>query len=70
MFPYTHRCSSAVLGVWKSSQGFGPILFKQVPYTMAKFAVQGKAAEIMYDTMGTSPETMSNLGNTFYDSTS
>jgi solute carrier family 25 phosphate transporter 3 len=25
--------------------GFGPILFKQVPYTMAKFAVQGEAAE-------------------------
>jgi len=25
--------------------GFGPILFKQVPYTMAKFAVQGAAAE-------------------------
>jgi len=25
--------------------GFGPILFKQVPYTMAKFAVQGWAAE-------------------------
>jgi len=27
--------------------GFGPILFKQVPYTMAKFAVQGKAAEVL-----------------------
>jgi len=27
--------------------GFGPILFKQVPYTMAKFAVQGKAAEVI-----------------------
>lgn len=25
--------------------GFGPILMKQVPYTMAKFAVQGEAAE-------------------------
>lgn len=25
--------------------GFGPILFKQIPYTMAKFAVQGEAAE-------------------------
>lgn len=25
--------------------GFGPILLKQVPYTMAKFAVQGMAAE-------------------------
>ena len=27
--------------------GFGPILFKQIPYTMAKFAVQGKAAEVL-----------------------
>jgi solute carrier family 25 phosphate transporter 3 len=25
--------------------GFGPILLKQVPYTMAKFAVQGAAAD-------------------------
>ena len=25
--------------------GFGPILLKQIPYTMAKFAVQGAAAE-------------------------
>mmetsp|Transcript_13604 Transcript_13604/g.26065 ORF Transcript_13604/g.26065 Transcript_13604/m.26065 type:complete len:342 (+) Transcript_13604:104-1129(+) len=35
--------------------GFGPILFKQVPYTMAKFAVQGIAAEQIYTSMGTSP---------------
>lgn len=34
-----------VLRGWYS--GFGPILFKQVPYTMAKFAVQGKAAEVI-----------------------
>jgi solute carrier family 25 (mitochondrial phosphate transporter), member 3 len=33
--------------------GFGPILMKQVPYTMAKFAVQGWAAEkIANDFMG------------------
>lgn len=32
--------------------GFGPILFKQVPYTMAKFAVQGWASELMADTAG------------------
>jgi solute carrier family 25 phosphate transporter 3 len=32
--------------------GFGPILFKQVPYTMAKFAVQGYAAEKMAGAMG------------------
>merc|ERR1719454_1173753 len=44
--------------------GFGPILFKQVPYTMAKFAVQGRAAESMYNSLGTSPEKMGTLGNT------
>merc|ERR1711990_562965 len=31
--------------------GFVPILFKQIPYTMAKFAVQGQAAEVMYGTL-------------------
>ena len=33
--------------------GFVPILFKQVPYTMAKFAVQGAAADAIYKSMGT-----------------
>jgi len=33
--------------------GFGPILFKQVPYTMAKFAVQGWAAEQISTAIGT-----------------
>lgn len=32
--------------------GFGPILFKQVPYTMAKFAVQGAAAEAICSSTG------------------
>jgi len=32
--------------------GFGPILLKQVPYTMAKFAVQGIAAERIAESMG------------------
>jgi solute carrier family 25 phosphate transporter 3 len=32
--------------------GFGPILLKQVPYTMAKFAVQGSAAEFLATSMG------------------
>jgi len=41
--------------------GFGPILFKQIPYTMAKFAVQGRAAEAMYGAMNKKPE---NCGNT------
>merc|ERR1711937_923426 len=31
--------------------GFVPILFKQIPYTMAKFAVQGAAAEAIYGTL-------------------
>jgi len=32
--------------------GFGPILMKQVPYTMAKFAVQGEAAESIATSLG------------------
>jgi len=32
--------------------GFGPILMKQIPYTMAKFAVQGEAADRMAASMG------------------
>jgi len=42
--------------------GLGPILFKQIPYTMAKFAVQGKAAELMYRSVG-NPETLSKSTN-------
>ncbi|KAG2222383.1 hypothetical protein INT45_006905 [Circinella minor] len=33
--------------------GFGPILFKQVPYTMAKFVVYEKAAESIYASLST-----------------
>ena len=29
--------------------GFGPICMKQIPYTMAKFAVQGAAAQSIAD---------------------
>lgn len=43
--------------------GLGPILFKQVPYTMAKFAVQGKAAEAIYNSTGLTPETASKSTN-------
>lgn len=32
--------------------GFGPILFKQVPYTMAKFSVQSWAAEVIAKNTG------------------
>lgn len=38
--------------------GFVPMLFKQIPYTMAKFAVQGKAAEGIMGATGLSPENM------------
>jgi len=48
--------TEGVLGFYA---GFGPILFKQVPYTMAKFAVQGKAAEIIYKGIRKSPENAS-----------
>merc|ERR1711959_15480 len=43
--------------------GFIPMLFKQIPYTMAKFAVQGAAADSIYAAMGTSPDKMSSGGN-------
>jgi len=40
--------------------GFGPILFKQVPYTMAKFSVQGWAAEQIYAWSGNTVDTASS----------
>jgi len=43
--------------------GFLPILAKQIPYTMAKFAVQGKAAEAIYGMRGTSPDQLSKSQN-------
>jgi len=43
-------------GFLRFYDGIVPILFKQVPYTMAKFAVQGKAAEAMYASLGKRPE--------------
>jgi len=43
--------------------GLGPILFKQVPYTMAKFAVQGKTAEAIYNSTGLQPSTASSSTN-------
>jgi len=54
--------SDGVLGLYA---GLGPILFKQIPYTMAKFAVQGKAAETMYGALNADPKKSSsgfNLG--------
>ena len=50
-----------VMGAFYS--GFVPILFKQVPYTMAKFAVQGSTAESIYNALGTDAKKMSKGGN-------
>lgn len=50
-------------GVGGLYAGLGPILFKQVPYTMAKFAVQGKTAEAIYVAGGMTPETSSKATN-------
>jgi len=35
--------------------GLAPILAKQVPYTMAKFCVQGEASDAIYNMLGKSP---------------
>ena len=49
--------------------GFGPILFKQVPYTMAKFVVYEKAAELIWknvvdkNTASDGMKTTVNLGS-------
>jgi len=50
-------------GVMGFYAGLAPILAKQVPYTMAKFAVQGKAADALYDSIGSTPKDMSDAGN-------
>jgi solute carrier family 25 (mitochondrial phosphate transporter), member 3 len=55
-------------GVMSFYSGFGPILFKQVPYTMAKFVVYEKVAESFYrviDKSKASPGTITavNLGS-------
>lgn len=50
-------------GVMGFYAGLGPILFKQIPYTMAKFAVQGKAAEAIYAASNTTPDKASKSTN-------
>lgn len=44
--------------------GFGPILFKQIPYTMAKFVVYERASEGIYDAIGKPKDQLSNGTNT------
>ncbi|CAM9757151.1 unnamed protein product [Chrysoparadoxa australica] len=51
-FPKILKQEGVIAGFYS---GFAPILFKQIPYTMAKFAVQGAAAETMYKSMGKTP---------------
>ncbi|KUL85591.1 hypothetical protein ZTR_08074 [Talaromyces verruculosus] len=55
-------------GIGAFYSGFGPILFKQVPYTMAKFVVYEKAAEAIYgvvdkNTLSDGGKTAVNLGS-------
>lgn len=52
-FPKIIRDDGVIKGFYS---GFFPILFKQIPYTMAKFSVQGWAAETIYSIGGMSPE--------------
>lgn len=55
-------------GVGAFYAGFGPILFKQVPYTMAKFVVYEKVSEAIFrrypkENMSNSMQTVANLGS-------
>lgn len=55
-------------GVGSFYAGFGPLLFKQVPYTMAKFVVYEKVAEAAYrvvdkSTLSDGAQTGINLGS-------
>ncbi|KAL8930102.1 MAG: hypothetical protein Q9172_000187 [Xanthocarpia lactea] len=55
-------------GIGAFYSGFGPILFKQVPYTMAKFVVYEKVAEAIYkrvdkSTTSDGTQTLINLGS-------
>lgn len=55
-------------GVGAFYSGFGPILFKQVPYTMAKFVVFEKVSELIYKTvdknsLSSGMQTTVNLGS-------
>lgn len=55
-------------GVGAFYSGFGPILFKQVPYTMAKFVVFEKVSEALFqvfpkDKLSNAQQTTANLGS-------
>merc|ERR1711935_485613 len=46
-------------GIGGFYSGFLPILAKQIPYTCAKFVVQGTAADTIYTSMGKAPSEVS-----------
>ena len=46
-------------GIGGFYSGFLPILAKQIPYTCAKFVVQGTAADALYNSIGKSPAEVS-----------
>lgn len=50
-------------GIGGFYSGFLPILAKQVPYTMTKFAVQGSAADAIYASMGKTHAEVSSTTN-------
>merc|ERR1712176_808803 len=50
-------------GIGGFYSGFLPILGKQIPYTMAKFAVQGNVADAIYAGMGKTPSDLSPTTN-------
>ncbi|KAJ3072918.1 hypothetical protein HDU98_002623 [Podochytrium sp. JEL0797] len=62
--------ADASVKIWKHDglikgfySGFGPILFKQIPYTMVAFLVQGLAAEEIYTLMRKRPNQVSSQTN-------
>ena len=67
----TYAPSISAMGKMASEEGIikvsTPVLVqswpKQMPYTMAKFAVQGRAAEAIYDSMGKTPKECTSSEN-------
>lgn len=60
-FPKIIRQEGVLRGFYS---GFAPILFKQIPYTMAKFSVQGVAAEAIMGSLGKKEQDLSDGGKT------
>lgn len=55
-------------GIGAFYAGFGPILFKQIPYTMAKFVVYEKVSEAIFrkfpkENLSNTAQTAANLGS-------